>query len=546
MHIDNPWIWGETPLQAVAVEFRDIVEMAHQPIPEPEEDLPDQVSSAGEQQRHAEGMRAEEQSLESDIAELAAKFAAHWGGNLSPESSADLALEVVLNEIVQQACLATGANGAAVLLEREGEMECRASTGSNAPELGARLGNQSGLTAECIRTRCVQRCADAEADPRADVEASRRLGVRSVMILPLLRSGGELAGVLEVFSARPGAFGDRDELTLQALAHRILKNLERANEAIAIARERPLPAVVTPSSATEISETDTARVAMEDSPVGSTNPEEDFLAPEPPPSSARSSLDVLTVVLGVAVVCVAVLLGTLVGLRLGWHRSESNHRQVPNVASRAPATARNTREQAETEQPSSVASDARAGAGAVPTAMASGAGNSLNGEKKNASASGVPPVHSSESFPPAGGLSVYENGKEVFRMPPTVEQSEESSNGNADSTTPNGNGLQQASTVEKLNRMQMTPEAAEGNLRHRVEPDYPEEARQRQIQGAVVLDVRAGRDGSIQEIKLLSGQPLLADAAMAAVKQWRFKPLVVKGQPVEMQTTITLNFRLPR
>jgi protein TonB len=80
----------------------------------------------------------------------------------------------------------------------------------------------------------------------------------------------------------------------------------------------------------------------------------------------------------------------------------------------------------------------------------------------------------------------------------------------------------------------------------RVEPEYPEEARRQRIQGAVVLEVRIGRDGAIQGVKLVSGQPALANAAIVAVKQWRFKPRVVRGQPVEMQTRITLNFRLPR
>ena len=82
-------------------------------------------------------------------------------------------------------------------------------------------------------------------------------------------------------------------------------------------------------------------------------------------------------------------------------------------------------------------------------------------------------------------------------------------------------------------------------LLRRVEPEYPEEARQQRIQGAVVLEVRIGRDGAIQQVKLVSGQPLLANAAIAAVKQWRFKPRTLKGQPVEMQTRVTLNFRMP-
>ena len=149
---------------------------------------------------------------ESDLAELAAKFTVHGGGRLSPELSADLALEVVLNEIAEQACLATGASGAASVLKRGEEWVCRASAGENAPELGSRLDTEAGLSGACVTTRTLQRCDDAHADPRADVEACRSLGVRSVVILPLLLSD-ELVGVFEMFSSSPAAFrwGSRHE-----------------------------------------------------------------------------------------------------------------------------------------------------------------------------------------------------------------------------------------------------------------------------------------------------------------------------------------------
>jgi TonB family protein len=467
-------------------------------------------------------------SQESDLAKLVAKFAAHGGGNLPAELSVDLALEVVLNEIVEQACLATGATGAAVILEREGEMVCRASSGANAPELGARLSGESGLTAECIKTRQVQRCDDAQADARADAEASRSLGVRSVMILPLLRNG-DLAGVLEIFSSRPGAFGERDELTLEALAHRILKNLERAEEPFSAAAENPTATPVPPIAA----------IRLEDSQVGSTSLEEDGVRPEVVGRSPRTVLDVVTFVLGAAVVASAVLLGTLVGLRLGWFGSTARH---GHSASGAALAARQTN--AEGQGTAAAKSAVRAGTDAGSTPTSSGAGNAMAAvsEKKNAlaqprsSAAG-----SNDSFPPAGGLSVYENGKEVFRMPPAGAEDAATKATGAD-----GTAVQRAAAVEPSRVLEVSPEVAEGSLLHRVEPDYPEEARRQQIQGAVVLDVRTGRDGSIQEVKLLSGQRLLADAAIAAVKQWRFKPRLVKGQPVDMQTKVTLNFRLPR
>lgn len=432
---------------------------------------------------------------------------------MSPELSAGLALDVVLNEIVEQACRATGATGAAVILERDGEMVCRASTGGNAPELGARLSRERGLTAECIKTRQAQRCDDAQADPRADVEASRSLGVRSVVVLPLIRNG-DLAGILEVFSSRIGAFGERDELTLEALANRILKNLERGSEPYSTAAQNPvMPAA--PISGSELEDqAGSSRVKEKESEAG----------PEAVERSTRTGLDVVTFALGVVVVGCAVLLGTLVGLRLGWRRTAAVRGQVTNSASGAAVGVRKAAE----------ASGAKVAANA--------GSKSTGGDAKNGLVPPRPPVAGrKDSLPPPGGLLVYENGKEVFRMPPTAEE-REATNG----SSTHGAAVQQASDVGQAGPLQVAPEVAEGSLLHRVEPDYPEQARQQQIQGPVVLDVRTRRDGTIQELKLLSGQRLLADAAIAAVKQWRFRPQLVKGEPVEMQTTVTLNFKLPR
>jgi TonB family protein len=78
-----------------------------------------------------------------------------------------------------------------------------------------------------------------------------------------------------------------------------------------------------------------------------------------------------------------------------------------------------------------------------------------------------------------------------------------------------------------------------------VEPEYPEEARQKGIEGAVVVDVDIDRDGKVLEVKTVSGSPVLAEAVMDAVKLWVFKPHSVGGHPVQMETRITLNFRLP-
>jgi TonB family protein len=477
---------------------------------------------------NAQGSRS---GAESDLGELAALFAAHGGEGLSAEVSAELALEVVLNEIVEQSCLTTGASGAAIVLLRDGEMVCRASSGVNAPQVGARLGSESGLTAECIKTREVQRCDDAQADPRADAAASRSLGVRSVMIFPLLRKG-ELAGLLEVFSPRTGAFGDRDEPTLEALAQRILKNLERASEPltlpsspakIAAVESRPAEPVL--PRATEV-EKPWAGSAMG---LNSLSREENIPL-EIGGRSARAGFDFFSLALGAVVVVCALLLGTLVGVRLGWRRGAAVRGQVMKSGSGAGFRAQDPAQKVAQSGAGQAGGQLGTNAGlASATTEAGNAGPadtaSRVNEKKALGAA------SKAAAPPPGSLLVYENGKEVFRLPPSEEAGE--------------GEVQRASAVEPAGNAELAAEAAEGSVLQRVEPEYPKEARQQRIQGAVVLDVRIGRDGAIQDVKLVSGQAVLANAAIAAVKQWRFKPRVVNGKPVQMRTKVTLNFRVP-
>jgi TonB family protein len=138
---------------------------------------------------------------------------------------------------------------------------------------------------------------------------------------------------------------------------------------------------------------------------------------------------------------------------------------------------------------------------------------------------------------PEGGLRVYENGREIFRMPtPPVSATVERG---AEKGAATDSGSQPAGIVE------VSSAAAEGSLLRRVEPEYPELALAQRVQGPVLLEVRIRPDGAVEEVNLVSGPPLLAEAAVAAVRQWRFKPQRVNGRAVEMETRITLKFTLP-
>jgi periplasmic protein TonB len=84
----------------------------------------------------------------------------------------------------------------------------------------------------------------------------------------------------------------------------------------------------------------------------------------------------------------------------------------------------------------------------------------------------------------------------------------------------------------------------EGNLIRRVQPTYPPLARQARIQGSVVLSAVISRDGMIERLQVLNGQPMLEQAAIEAVRQWRYRPYLLNGEPIEVETQITVNFTL--
>jgi len=100
-----------------------------------------------------------------------------------------------------------------------------------------------------------------------------------------------------------------------------------------------------------------------------------------------------------------------------------------------------------------------------------------------------------------------------------------------------------AKTDVKLVPKRIKSTLSEGQLVNRVEPVYPQIAKISGIQGQVKLHAIIGRDGRIQSLSAVSGHPLLLRAAMDAVEQWRYRPYVLNGEAVEVETFITVNFK---
>ena len=300
------------------------------------------------------------------LTRLTNTLAEHGGGSVS----ADLAADLVLNQIVEQARLATTATAAAIALTRGDEMVCRATTGPNAPGLGVRLNTNAGISGACVSTREVQRCDDTETDPRVDAAACRELGIRSMLVVPVLDEG-TLMGVFEILSPRPHAFGDRDVQTLEALSSRIVNTLHRASQAVP-REERP-------------------GVVAIDGPAPDDNASPSFTSPQP-----VQPRDYWTTVLTAIVVALALLLGWMLG-RASW---QSAIRKRPSQAVQRP-----------TESQSQV--DAlKAERDVTPATVAPNPAD--NAPKPKIAAA-----------PPDDTLVVYQNGKVIFRASPSPKSATE-------------------------------------------------------------------------------------------------------------------------
>jgi putative methionine-R-sulfoxide reductase with GAF domain len=141
-------------------------------------------------------------------------------------------LDAILQLLAERAEYITNATGAAIALREGEEMVCRASAGSSAPVLGARLQVDSGLSGESIRTRQTLRCDDAENDARVNRDSCRSLGIASVVVMPLLHDQ-QVGGVFELFSDQPYAFSERDLDTLERLGDMVHTALQHADAAVA-------------------------------------------------------------------------------------------------------------------------------------------------------------------------------------------------------------------------------------------------------------------------------------------------------------------------
>src|SRR5215475_12883580 len=93
-------------------------------------------------------------------------------------------------------------------------------------------------------------------------------------------------------------------------------------------------------------------------------------------------------------------------------------------------------------------------------------------------------------------------------------------------------------------RVRVSLGVSQGLLIKKVQPNYPPLARQARIQGTVLLQAEISKDGAIENLRLINGHPMLAPAAIEAVRQWRYRPYMLNGEPVAVETQVQVNFTL--
>ncbi len=114
------------------------------------------------------------------------------------------------------------------------------------------------------------------------------------------------------------------------------------------------------------------------------------------------------------------------------------------------------------------------------------------------------------------------------------------------SSTPSAPAVPKLVAPVAPKRIRISQGVTEGRLIQKIEPQYPKLAQAARIQGPVLLTAIISKTGEIQNLVLISGHPLLVPAALEAVKKWRYRPYLLNGEPVEVETTITVNFELSR
>jgi TonB family protein len=425
--------------------------------------------------------------------------------------------DAILGTIAVATRALTGASGAAIAMPHEGTVVCVGRSGEIAPELGARLNVDSGISGECLRTGTILRCDDASRDFHVDPEVCRQRGLQSIAVVPLRGQHGRV-GVLEAFSTESYAFTDDHMELLGRLAGLAEAAWARGSGTENSAKTEALPT-------DEESQRANASAAL--ARVGealTTGLYEEPQAERKWRYKAIASLSVLFLVL------------VSVFVWRAWYGASiaSNSTHPAPVRQVAPAPS----------------AEVAAGVGLTWKPSAPRAISRPNRPLAARAAQSVAEVEISdvsiwqppESLQPTDRANV--TGHASSDSTPSADDVPRIASSGAGQIDL-GSVLSASPALPKLGNP-ISQGIAGGILIHKVQPTYPAEARQLRLQGNVILEATITVQGQIEDLKLISGPALLAKAAINAVGKWRYTPYLLNGQPVSKQVRITVSFLGPQ
>ncbi len=419
--------------------------------------------------------------------------------------------DVILGAIAEAAQALTNASGAALAIQCDGAIICRARSGETAPDLGARLSVDSGISGECLRTGQILRCDDTEKDVLVDPEVCRWLGLRSIAVLPLRGRYGP-TGILEAFSTRAYAFEDEHMRYLVRLAA-----LAEAAQERGVRGEKPSVKPVDPK-AIKVQ----ARGTLSTPAAGSDNlvhAKDAFAGHARRAFAGRQRWAAGAGILGLLLISVLVW--------REWHAPSSEAAPGSQPAQSAATVL--------VSKPSPIRSGARSSG-----LEASGGGQhstrieitDLSTDTNNPDLA-IPDRSSS----PAEKPPVATDGRGGLRQPSQIPT--------PGSDTAAIGSLPVASAAPSQLGLPTSQDISGAVLQYKVQPVYPQEALLRKMQGRVVVQATITEDGKVEGVTVMSGNAILARAAADAIQQWQYRPALLNGKPIRTQKQIAVTFAAP-
>jgi TonB family protein len=442
-------------------------------------------------------------------------------------SAGRMDLSSILSEATHAARYFTDATGAALALWSQGVVICRARSGDTAPPLGTKLDVDAGISGECLRTGRSQRCHDSLTDPRVNAEVCEELGIRSLAAVPL-RGGQGVIGILEVFSDKANAFSDAHITLLKKLAKIAANGREQS---IAPTPSRPVETVPEPTTMPVTERTMRDWVAR------------DWVAFLPARMRGEEGQP-----LRLAAAAVLLLLLGIFGWALTRYRSNSRSGPVHAASAQTvPAVLAASASADPTKSDPLAPGTAGKSASTINLTLVPKSNSDVMARDVVQRAARSTVTERSSTPPGKAAVTPSKPAEpaqiaEADVAPPDPAEALSSMKGGA---APVPQSIANPQPIFPFVALPVSQGVTGGRLTRKVEPLYPKEARLQQIEGAVMLDALVGEDGNVHEVTVTSGQPLLAQAAAQAVKQWRYQPFRLNGKPVSIHNQITIQFKLP-